>query len=159
MAPVASPCPEEDVWWALQDILSETRLVSHQLLRRSRVSMGQAFTLKWIREADGLRLSALAEGLGISRPAASALVTALESRGWARRDHSVSDRRGVVVRITPRGRQLLETFDRKVESIVRVTLARIPEKERTPTVTTLRALRAGMHSWRELGPSGARGRP
>jgi len=158
MTPRAASCQEEDVWLSLQDTLSETRLLSHQLLRRSRLSMGQAFTMKWIRESDGIRLSALAEGLGISRPAASALVTSLESRGWARRDRSVPDRRGVVVRITPRGRELLTTFDRRVESIVRVTLRRIPSEERNSTVRTLRALRSGIHDWRERAQAPPRSR-
>jgi DNA-binding MarR family transcriptional regulator len=154
MVTVPTSCQEADVWLALQDTLSEVRLLIHELLRSSRLSMGQAFTMKWIREAEGLRLSVLAEGLGISRPAATELVTSLESRGWVRRDRSPADRRGVVVRLTPRGRGLLTTLDRKVEKIIRVTLTRIPERERAPTVTTLQALRGGIHEWREHAQGG-----
>jgi len=149
MSPSIPPSREADVWPALRDTLAETRLLSHHLLRSSHLSMGQALTMHWIRESDGLRLSAVAEGLGITRPAATALVTSLESRGWARRDRSPTDRRGVVVRITPRGRELLSTFDRQVESIVRTSLAETPRRDRVPTVATLRILRAGIHRWRE----------
>lgn len=158
MSRPASRVHEVDVWPALRDTIAETRLLSHQLLRRSRLSMGQALTMHWIRESEGLRLSALADGLGISRPAATSLVTSLESRGWARRDRSPTDRRGVVVRITPRGRELLSTFDRRVESIVRRSLSDTPRAARAPTVATLRVLRSGIHRWREEAQCGGRSR-
>ncbi len=150
---------EADVWPALRDALSETRLLSHQLLRSSRLSMGQALTLHWIEAKDGLRLSGLAEGLGITRPAATSLVTSLETRGWARRERSSTDRRGVLVRITPKGRALLATFDRQVERIVRRTLAGTPRSARVPTVATLRTLQSGIRAWRERAWAGAKSHP
>ena len=121
--------------------------------------MGQALTMHWIGAHEELRLSALADGLGITRPAATSLVSALESRGWARRDRSPTDRRGVVVRITPKGRTLLASFDREVERVVRVTLRDTPRAARVPTVTTLRRLESGIRDWRERAQSGGRPRP
>jgi DNA-binding MarR family transcriptional regulator len=150
---------DADVWPALRDALSEARLLSHHLLRSSHLSMGQALTMHWIGAKEGLRLSALADGLGITRPAATSLVTSLESRGWACRDRSPADRRGVVVRITPKGRELLATFDRQVEGIVRTTLRGTPRGARVPTVTTLRTLESGIRDWRERAQGTPRSRP
>jgi len=124
MHPTMARASDAEVWPVLRDTLAEMRLLGAHFLRRYHLSVGQAFTMHRILDSGGLRLSALADGLGISRPAASALVTSLEARGWARRDRSPVDGRGVVVRLTPRGLDLLATFDRKFESIVRSNVAR-----------------------------------
>jgi MarR family transcriptional regulator, organic hydroperoxide resistance regulator len=145
---------EADVWPVLRDTLAELRLLGAHILRRHHLSIGQAFTLHRIRESGGLRLSALADGLGISRPAASSLVTSLEERGWARRVRSPSDRRGVVVGLTPRARDLLADFDREFESIVRSGTGKLPKELRIPTVRTLTALKAEMRAQRARSQHG-----
>ena len=149
MTPPSARGPDGDVWPLLRDTLAEMRLLSAQVLRRYHLSMGQALTMHKIHEAGGLRLSTLAAGLGISRPAASALVTSLETQGWARRDHSPSDRRGVVVRLTPRAVDLLATFDREFEKTVRSATEGLPSSLRVPTVQTLTAICSAMRDRRE----------
>jgi DNA-binding MarR family transcriptional regulator len=149
MVPHPAHGSEADVWPVLRDTIAEIRSIGALVLRRSHLSVGQALTMHRIHDAGGLRLSALADGLGISRPAASALVNSLEVRGWARRDHSPADRRGVVVRLTPQALGVLAAFDREFESIVRSATGDLPRELRVPTVQTLTALRAGMRERRE----------
>jgi DNA-binding MarR family transcriptional regulator len=149
MRPVPAPGKDADVWPVLRDTLAEIRLLGAQFLRRYHLSVGQALTMHRIRDSGGLRLSALADALGISRPAASAFVTSLEVQGWARRDHSSADRRGVVVRLAPRALELLATFDREFESVVRSATEDLPRELRVPTVQTLAAVRAGVRERRE----------
>ena len=43
----------------------------------------------------------------LTQPALSRAVARLERRGWLRRARSAADRRGVIVSITPAGRDLL----------------------------------------------------
>ncbi len=159
MTPARVRPTDADVWPVLRDTLSEMRLLGAHFLREYRLTVGQAMTLHRIRDSRGLRLSALAEGLGISRPAASALVSSLESQGWAKRDRTPGDRRGVVVRLTPRADRLLHRFDREFESIVRSATGPLPRELREPTVRTLNALRnemerrrGGAHVAREKVP-------
>jgi len=152
MSPPPSRVPDADVWPVLRDTLAEMRLLGAHFLRRYHLSMGQAFTMHRILDSGGLRLSALADGLAISRPAATALVTSLEAQGWARRDRSPIDRRGVVVRLTPRALDLLTTFDREFEAIVRSATEDLPRELRVPTVRTLEALCAGMRERVERAP-------
>lgn len=139
---------EADVWPVLRDTIAEFRLLGALVLRRYHLSVGQALTIHRIRDAGGLRLSALADGLGVSRPAASALVTSLEVQGWVRRDRSTADRRGVVVRPTPQALDLLASFDREFESVVRSSTGDLPRALCAPTVKTLTALRVGMQERR-----------
>jgi DNA-binding MarR family transcriptional regulator len=149
MGSSSPPATDADVWPVLRDTFAEIRLLGAQFLRRYHLSMGQALTMHRIRDSGGLRLSALADILGISRPAASALVTSLEVQGWARRDHSSTDRRGVVVRLAPRALELLASFDREFESVVRTATEDLPRELRVPTVETLAAVRAETRKRRE----------
>jgi DNA-binding MarR family transcriptional regulator len=152
MHPTMARASDAEVWPVLRDTLAEMRLLGAHFLRRYHLSVGQAFTMHRILDSGGLRLSALADGLGISRPAASALVTSLEAQGWARRDRSPVDGRGVVVRLTPRGLDLLATFDRKFESIVRSATEGVPPELRIPTVNTLAAVCTEMRERNERTP-------
>ncbi len=147
-----------DIWPALWETFVETKHLHAHLLRRDHVSLGQHLALRWIREANGLRVSALADALGISRPAATSLVTSLASRGWASRRHSTSDRRGIVVRITPRAERMLREFDREVAAVVRASSERLPVEQRARTAATLRALCVGIREHRERDGSHRRGR-
>lgn len=54
---------------------------------------------------DGLRLGALRDTARLSQPALSRLVDRLEGRGWLRRAADPGDGRGVLVAITPGGRE------------------------------------------------------
>ena len=145
------------MWPVLRDTFAEMRLLGTHVVRHCHLSAGQAFAMHRIHEAGGVRLGVLAEGLSISRPAASALVTSLEAQGWARRDRSPSDRRGVVVRLTPQALTLLATFDREFEKAVRSATESLPRELRVPTVKTLTAVCAELQQRRERAQV-ARGR-
>ena len=142
------PSAPGDVWPALWETFVETRHLHADLLRRDHVSLGQHLALRWVREAESLKVSALADALGISRPAATSLVTSLESRGWVSRRHSEKDRREVVVRITPRAERMLHAFDREVASVVRASTERLPLALRRQTAEALHTLCAHIREQR-----------
>ena len=58
-------------------------------------------------DTDGTRLGALARRMGTSRQAASQLLQQIEAKGFVLRDADPDDKRGVIVRFTPRGRRAL----------------------------------------------------
>jgi DNA-binding MarR family transcriptional regulator len=55
----------------------------------------------------GLRLGELNSAVRLTQPSLSRAVTRLESRGWLRRAGAPEDRRGVLVSISPEGRDVL----------------------------------------------------
>ncbi len=57
---------------------------------------------------DGVRLTALCEQVNLSQPAVSRLVERLEARDLIDRQADESDRRGVLLRLTPEGRVLTQ---------------------------------------------------
>lgn len=143
---------DADVWPALREAIYATRRFGVHLFRNERLSMGQYFLIHKIEDADGARLSTLASILGISRPAITSIVTSLEDAGLVRRERSTADRRGVIVRLTPRGAALAGKFDREFGRVVRAATAVIPASDRRPTVATLRRVSEAM----ELRTSGSR---
>ncbi|HZD74484.1 MAG TPA: MarR family transcriptional regulator [Actinomycetota bacterium] len=70
----------------------------------------------------GLRLGDLQESIRLSQPALSRLAARLENRGLLRRAGDPTDRRGVVLTITPAGRRLLRHAVTVHAQIVRSSL-------------------------------------
>ena len=146
----SSPSAAADVWPALQEVFAEFRALGAHYLRGHGLSVGQYLTLHRIEKSGGLRLSTLAEELGISRPAVTALVASLEARGWVRRAPTSADRRGVVVRLTRRTHARMAALDRELAALVRGAAARCPARRRAATVATLRAVSEGLRNHGDL---------
>jgi DNA-binding MarR family transcriptional regulator len=58
-------------------------------------------------DTDGTRISALSRKMGTSRQATSQLLQEIEDRGFVERSPDPDDKRGVIVRFTPKGRKAL----------------------------------------------------
>ncbi len=138
-----------EVWPALWDVMVETRLMGKQFLHRRRLTIGQAMTLHWIERDRGLRLSELAEGLGISRPAATSLVDLLAAQGWVVRERSTTDRREVRVRLAARGQRVLDSLEEEMERSVREAIDALPSSVRAPLASSLPALARELRARRE----------
>jgi DNA-binding MarR family transcriptional regulator len=70
--------------------------------RRLTPTQGQILALLR-RRGEGMRLSEVAEGLGVSLPTASDAVSSLTQKGFARKDRSDLDARAVRVQLTAEG--------------------------------------------------------
>jgi DNA-binding MarR family transcriptional regulator len=73
-----------------------------------------------------LRVSDLAQQVGLNQSSATRLVTRLETKGLARRDVCADDRRGVYAVITARGEALLREVRGPYENRVRELLTTAP---------------------------------
>ncbi len=77
-------------------------------LNRGRVSFPQFFLLAYLEEEECLSMSSIARIMGHTTAAATGMVDRLEEHGHLRRFASSGDRRKIMVRITPRGKALVE---------------------------------------------------
>lgn len=141
------------LWPAVRAALTETRLASARALRREGLSLGRYFALHWIAASDGRRLSAFAQEFGISRPAATSIVAALESHGWVRRDRALNDRRGVTVRATPRAAVLMRRMERRLERTVSRSAEALPPGDRAAAIDALRRISEALRIEREAEAS------
>ncbi|QIA27521.1 MarR family transcriptional regulator [Thermaerobacter sp. PB12/4term] len=101
------------------------RLIRAEMRRHQpgRLSVPQFRTLVFLDRHPGASLSAVAEHLGVSRPTASALVGRLVQRGLVTREVDPAERRRVVLRLTPAGRENLEVARRRTQASLASHLA------------------------------------
>ncbi|MCB1224655.1 MAG: MarR family transcriptional regulator [Verrucomicrobiales bacterium] len=76
-------------------------------LNRDNISFAQFFLLTYLSTSRELTMTDIARKMGHSTAAATGLVDRLEKLGYMERTHAVDDRRKVLVRITPRGLDLV----------------------------------------------------
>ena len=93
------------------------------------VTMSQAKVLYLIAASQGMRMSVLANRLGVSISTTSGLVDRLVDHGLLTRHDDPADRRQVVVTITPLGHADLEHFRELNAAQMRRLLARLGDSE------------------------------
>lgn len=76
-------------------------------LSRGQVSFPQFFLLGHVSSCESLSMTEIAEKMNHTTAAATGLVDRLENLGYVQRMHAEADRRKVLVRITPKGEQLV----------------------------------------------------
>ncbi|HTZ38972.1 MAG TPA: MarR family transcriptional regulator [Syntrophales bacterium] len=78
----------------------------HSLLTESsiRLTVPQATVLFLLIEQDGRMMSELGQFIGVDNSAMTGLIDRLEKRGFVRRETKQEDRRALLIRITPEGR-------------------------------------------------------
>lgn len=77
-------------------------------LAKGQVSFPQYMLLGHVSAAESLSMSEIAERMNHTTAAATGLVDRLENLGYVERTHALADRRKVLVRVTPKGLQLVD---------------------------------------------------
>jgi DNA-binding MarR family transcriptional regulator len=105
--------PPRDV--AVEEVAELLHLLGRQLRQQAHrelvplgVTPAQARALRVLSRGGLLRMSTLADQLGIARRSATTVVDELAERGLVRRTEDPADRRAVTVDVTPAGLNLLQ---------------------------------------------------
>lgn len=85
-------------------------------LSLGQVSFPQYFLLGHVSTCESLSMTEIAEKMSHTTAAATGLVDRLENLGYVVRMHAESDRRKVLVRITPKGAQLVDRIRQDIVS-------------------------------------------
>lgn len=99
---------------------------SKAVLRNTGLSGPQLWALTVLDLEPALSLGELAERLFAHPSTVSGIVDRLEERGAVSRDRDPADGRGVLLRLTPRGRRLARTSPPPVQVGLRQALERLP---------------------------------
>ena len=75
------------------------------------------------------RITELAARERITQPGVTLLVNRLEQRGWAERHVDASDRRVVLVTITPEGEEVLARLRAEYRALLHEEMATLPEED------------------------------
>ncbi len=103
----SSPELGDQVLVALRRIIRATDLHSRSLLRKFGLTSPQLVVLREVAARGALSGSALARAVSVSLPTATGILTRLEGRGLVERRRSETDRRQILVLLTPAGSELL----------------------------------------------------
>jgi DNA-binding MarR family transcriptional regulator len=104
------------------------------------LSLPQYHLLEALRHSDELTVGELAEAAGVAAPTATRMLDCLERDGFVARRHSESDRRAVLVSLTPPGRNAVEAAYERVSLWRRRVFESLEPEEREHAAALLARL-------------------
>lgn len=149
-AAVASPDPTADIIADFRATMSQLKCASSEKLLRLGVSMAQLHIMFTLQRADEMTMSHLADVLNVSFSNATGLIDRLEERGFIERSRVPSDRRIVLVRLTPAGETMLGEVDALSADLLRSVLGRLPASQLRAVAHAISALREAVDA--TVGP-------
>lgn len=91
--------------------MGEIKCLASERLVRAGISMAQLHVLNLVESHGEMPMSRLADMLGVSLSNATGLIDRVEERGFVERTRVPTDRRMVLVRLTPAGRETVEQLE------------------------------------------------
>ena len=122
--------------------MGELKCLGSERLVRLGISMSQLHLMHLLERHGEMAMSRLAEMLDVSVSNATGLIDRVEERGYVERIRVPSDRRIVLVRITDKGRSVLD----EVEAVREQILDRILDELEPAQLTRLAAALADLRS-------------
>jgi DNA-binding MarR family transcriptional regulator len=118
--------------------LRELRCVASERLVRLGISMSHLHLMSMLERQGQMPMSRVAELLGFSLSNATGLIDRMEERGLVERIRVPDDRRLVLVRVTDRGREVLNDADVLRDDLIENILLRLdgPQLERVAAVVS-----------------------
>ncbi len=135
---------EHQIVAAIRQIVRAVDLHSRRLVEVFGLTGPQVATLQAVARAGPMPLTSLADAVHLSAGTVSGIVQRLETRGFVRRDRSATDRRSVLISITPDGRHLVDRAPSLLQDRFRGELERLEQWERLAILSTLQRIAALM---------------
>ena len=131
-SPTASSARKAAVAGVVEELNGAVRLIrcaATERLVKQGVSMTHLQVLWRLEESGELPMSRLAEFLAVSDSNATGLIDRMEERGLVTRIRVSDDRRVVLVRLTPAGRDFLHEIQIMKDDLTKVVLARLADDQ------------------------------
>ena len=109
-------------------------------LTRGNLSYPQFFLLTYLSSEDYLTMTDIAKKMGHSTAAATGLVDRIEKLGYVERTHASEDRRKIMVRITPKGVEMVAHMRKEIANDLAGILSSMDEAETETVEPTKRAI-------------------
>lgn len=144
MSIVSNLSIEDQVIVALRRITRAIDLHSKGLVSEIGLTAPQLATLQAVRRLHPITNGALAKSVHLSQATMTGILSRLEKRGAVVRERSGSDRRTVVVKLTPLGDELVEQAPSLLQDRFRRELLTLQEWEQTQMLSTLQRIASMM---------------
>ncbi|MEM0155298.1 MAG: MarR family transcriptional regulator [Thermoplasmataceae archaeon] len=96
----------------------ETMFLMMEKLKEENIIMPQYLLLRYVGDHGSQGLSSLANFLRVSNPTVTGLTDTLESHGWVTREPDPEDRRGTLVSLTDKSRDLFDRMESRQKEIM-----------------------------------------
>lgn len=126
--------------------MAELKCISSERLVRQGISMTQLHVMHLLDHHGEMPMSRLAEMLDVSMSNGTGLIDRVEERGFVERIRIPSDRRMVMVRLTPSGRQMLDEIETVREQVLRRVLDKLDATQLTGVATAMADLRTAVEA-------------
>ena len=148
---VAAPATRQNVAKAaiiadFRASMAELKCIGSERLVRQGISMTQLHVMHLLDHHGEMPMSRLAEMLDVSLSNGTGLIDRVEERGFVERIRVPSDRRMVMVRLTPAGRQMLDEIETVREQILRRVLDKLDARQLTGVAIELADLREAVET-------------
>ncbi len=128
------------VTYRLSQAAHAYRVRARGQLSRIGLHPGQESLLKAVAARDGMKMSELAEALGVRPPTVTKMIGRLAAQDYVERRAAAGDGRQATVVLTERGRRAIATIDRVWTRLEKVALADINGKDRKRLKKLLRQI-------------------
>ncbi len=122
----------------------ELKCIASERLVRQGISMTQLHVMHLLQGHGEMPMSRLAEMLDVSLSNATGLIDRVEERGVVERVRVAEDRRMVMVRLTPLGRETLDEIEALREQVLRRVLDRLDEAKLVGMASAMADLRTAI---------------
>jgi DNA-binding MarR family transcriptional regulator len=137
---VAEDDPVEEIVTALGTVIAAQRRRLARVWRDRSVSKLNLHLLMLLGAREPQSMGELADQAGVSLPSLTGTITRMEERGLVRRVPCQEDRRKVLVRLSAKGRDILDQTERVRRAEVRRLLGRLSREERVMCHRAMRAM-------------------
>jgi DNA-binding MarR family transcriptional regulator len=121
--------------------MAELKCIGSERLVRQGISMTQLHVMHLLDHHGEMPMSRLAEMLDVSLSNGTGLIDRVEERGFVERTRIPTDRRMVMVRLTPAGRQMLDEIETVREQVLRRVLDQLDATQLTGVAKAMADLR------------------
>jgi DNA-binding MarR family transcriptional regulator len=128
----------------IHDVSRLRRVVVDRSLKPLGITRSQWWVLAFLSRRDGMKQTALADDLDLTRVAIGGLLDRMESGGFVERRADASDGRARRVFLTKAGAKLVTTIRKSVERVELEILAHISEDDLSQAAATLVALKESL---------------
>ncbi|CAG7657899.1 MarR family winged helix-turn-helix transcriptional regulator [Actinacidiphila bryophytorum] len=122
------------------------RAVAATLLQELGLYPGQELLLMRLWESDHQSQTALAESLQLDPSTVTRTVQRLEQQGFITRNPSTTDRRSLIVSLTPAGNALRAQVEKAWGTLAEITTAGMPDRPRAEALRLLRRMETNLRS-------------
>jgi DNA-binding MarR family transcriptional regulator len=109
-------------------------------LNRGNLSYPQFFLLTYLSSEEHMTMTDIANKMGHSTAAATGLVDRIEKLGYVERVHALEDRRKILVRITPKGVEIVSHMRKEIATDLAGILSSMDEDVADTVEHTKRAI-------------------